>query len=173
RVAADRLALVGGETSALLLGFAIIAAIGLRRGLASERRRLLSRGSRRWQIGLALATEIGSMTLAGALIGITAGAVAVAAIAGTAGLPVGGVLHHTFLDSWTLAAFAGGWFAITLVLTLTTFAKDDETRRRRIGLADMAAVGAVATIAVGLSRGALRPESVTSGNTVLLLILPA
>ncbi|HKP17434.1 MAG TPA: hypothetical protein VJT84_03075, partial [Gaiellaceae bacterium] len=42
RVAADRLVLIGGETSALLLGFAIIAAIGLRRGLASERRRLLA-----------------------------------------------------------------------------------------------------------------------------------
>src|SRR4029077_15223790 len=48
-IAARRLILVGGETSALLLGFAIIAAIGLRRGLGSERRRLLARGARRWQ----------------------------------------------------------------------------------------------------------------------------
>ena len=49
RIASRRLVLVGGETSALLLGFAIIAAIGLRRGLGAERRRLLARGARRWQ----------------------------------------------------------------------------------------------------------------------------
>ena len=40
KIAVKRLALIGGETSALLLGFAAIAAIGLRRGISSERRRL-------------------------------------------------------------------------------------------------------------------------------------
>ena len=54
RIASRRLVLVGGETSALLLGFAIIAAIGLRRGLGAERRRLLARGARRWQAMLTL-----------------------------------------------------------------------------------------------------------------------
>ena len=73
RIAARRLILVGGETSALLLGFAIIAAIGLRRGLGAERRRLLARGARRWQAWLALAAEVGAMTLAGALLGIAVG----------------------------------------------------------------------------------------------------
>jgi hypothetical protein len=172
-IAAHRLVLVGGETSALLLGFAIIAAIGLRRGLANERRRLLARGARRWQAGSALGVEIGSMTVAGALAGIAAGSVVVAAIARAAGLPSGPILGHTLPVGWTIAALAGGWAGATLVLALTTFARDDETGQRRIRLADVAAAGAAATIAVGLSRGALDPGSVGSGNTVLLLILPA
>ncbi len=173
RVAAHRLVLVGGEVSALLLGFAIIAAVGLRRGLANERRRLLARGARRWQIGLGLAGEIGSMTLAGALLGTAVGAVVVTAIASAAGLPAGAILQHTLLAGWAVAALVGGWLAATLVLVLTTFTKDDETGRRRIRLVDVAALGAAATIGVGLSRGALDPATVTSGNTVLLLILPA
>jgi hypothetical protein len=173
RIAAHRLVLVGGETSALLLGFALIAAVGLRRGLASERRRLLARGARRWQIVLALGAEIGSMTLAGAAAGVAAGAAVVAVVADTAGLPVEATLGHTLLAGWTIAALAGGWLAASVVLALTTFTRDDETDRRRIRLADIAAVGAAATIAVGLSRGALDPGTVSSGNTVLLLVLPA
>jgi hypothetical protein len=172
-VAAHRLVLVGGATSALLLGFAIIAAIGLRGGLASERRRLLARGARRWQIWLVLAAEIGSTTLAGAVLGIAAGAGIVAAVAGAAELPAGAILRHTLLADWAPAALAGGWLATTLVLVLSTFARDGEEGRRRIRLVDVAAAGALVTVVVGLSRGALDPETVGSGSTVLLLILPA
>jgi FtsX-like permease family len=173
RVAARRLALVGGETSALLLGFAIIAAIGLRRGLASERRRLLARGARRWQAWLTLTAELGAMTLAGAFAGTAAGCGVVAAIASAAGQPAGPILAHALLASSTLAALLGGAAGVTLVLAATTFTRDDETARRRIQLLDVAALGAAVTIAVALSRGALNADSVSGGSTVLLLILPA
>jgi len=172
-VAARRLMLVGGTTSALLLGFAIIAAIGLRRGLGSERRRLLARGARRWQAGLSLAAEVGTMTLAGALLGIAAGCAIVAAIAGAAGQPVGAILSHSLLTSWTLAALIGGVVGVALVLAASTLTKDDQDGRRRIRLFDVAAVGAAVTVAVALSRGALHAGSVSGGDTVLLLILPA
>ncbi len=172
-IAARRLVLVGGETSALLLGFAIIAAIGLRRGLGSERRRLLARGARRWQASLALAAEIGAMTLAGALVGIAVGAAVVALIAGAAAEPIGAILSHGLLAGWTLGALAGGVLVVTLVLATTTLTRDDEQGRGRIHLFDVAAIGAAATIAVGLSRGALDPDSVSGGNTFLLLVLPA
>ncbi|HZO63219.1 MAG TPA: FtsX-like permease family protein [Gaiellaceae bacterium] len=173
-IAARRLILVGGETSALLLGFAIIAAIGLRRGLAGERRRLLARGARRWQAWLALAAEVGAMTLTGAVLGTAAGAGVVAGIAGAAGEPAGAILSHTLLTAWAIPALVAAVLAVTLVLTATTLTRDDEEgRRRRFGLIDVAALGAAATIAVGLSRGALDPDSVSGGNTVLLLILPA
>ena len=172
-IAARRLMLVGGETSALLLGFAIIAAIGLRRGLGAERRRLLARGARRWQAWLTLAAEVGAMTLAGALLGIAAGSAVVAAIAGAASQPAGAILAHTLLSAWTLAALVGGVIGVTLVLAATTLTGDDEENRRRIRLYDVAAVGAALTIGVGLSRGALDPGSVSGGSTVLLLILPA
>ena len=173
RVAARRLMLVGGETSALLLGFAVIAAIGLRRGLASERRRLLARGARRWQSWLTLGAEVGAMTLVGALAGIGGGAAVVAAIAAAAGQPAGAILAHSLLAPWTIAALLAGAVAVTLVLAATTFTRDEETGRRRVQLVDVAALGAAVAVAVGLSRGALDPEHVTSGNTVLLLVLPA
>jgi hypothetical protein len=173
RIAARRLALIGGETSALLLGFAAIAAIGLRRGVGSERRRLWSRGARRWQIGLALGGEIGSMTLIGALLGLAIGAAVVAAIAGSAGLAAGAILGHTLLAGSVVAALAVGWLVITLLVGLATAGEDREGGRRRVGLVDVAALGAAATIVVALSRGALDPQSVASGNTVLLLTLPA
>jgi hypothetical protein len=173
QVAARRLMLVGGETSALLLGFAVIAAIGLRRGLAAERRRLLARGARRWQAWLTLVAEVGAMTLLGALVGIGAGAAIVAVIAAAAGQPAGSILAHALLSPWTLGALIGGAAGVTLVLAATTFTRDDEVPRRRVQLVDVAALGAAVTVAVGLSRGALDPETVTNGNTVLLLILPA
>lgn len=173
RVAARRLMLVGGSTSALLLGFAVIAAIGLRRGLAAERRRLLARGARRWQAWTALAAEVGAMTLAGALLGVAAGAVVVAVIAGAAGQAAWGILAHSLLTTWALVALAGGVLGVTLVLAAVTLSRDDESGRRRVQLLDVAALGAAVAIAVGLSRGALDPGSVSGGSTVLLLILPA
>ena len=173
RITARRLALIGGETSALLLGFAAIAAIGLRRGVGSERRRLWARGARRWQIGFALGGEIGSMTLVGVLLGLAIGAAVAAAIADSAGLPAGAILGHTLLAGSVVAALAVGWLVITLLVGLATATEDRENGRRRVGLVDVAALGAAATIVVALSRGALDPESVASGNAVLLLSLPA
>jgi hypothetical protein len=171
-IAAQRLVLIGGETSALLLGFAIIAAIGLRRGLASERRRLFARGARRWQVALAAAAEIGTMTLAGALAGSVAGAAVVAAIADAAGFSARAVLEHTLLDGSTIAALASAWLGSTLVLALASLTREDPDGRR-VRLVDVAAIGAATTIAVSVGRGALDPESVSSGSRALLLVLPA
>lgn len=172
-IAARRLLLVGGSTSALLLGFAVIAAIGLRRGLASERRRLLARGARRWQAWLALTAEVGAMTVAGALLGIVCGGAVVAGIAGAAGQAAWSILAHSLLSTWTLLALAGAAVGVTLVLAAVTVTRDDEGPRRRVQLLDVAALGAALAIAVALSRGALDPGSVSGGSTVLLLILPA
>ncbi len=87
------------------------------------------------------------------------------------GQPGGAILGHALLSGTTLAALAGGFAAATAVLVATTLTRDEE-ERRRIGLLDVAALGAAATIAVALSRGALDPSSVASGNTALLLVLP-
>src|SRR6478735_12027831 len=137
RVAADRLVLVGGELSALLLGFALIAAIGLRRGLAAERRRLLTRGARRWQGALASTAEIAAVTLGGALLGLVAAAVVIVAVASAAGLPPGLILEHMLLAGRTLAAVGCGWAAITLLLTLVTYTREGEGTVRRVTVLDV------------------------------------
>src|SRR5438270_5672152 len=87
RVSAQRMVLIGGEVSALLLGFALVVAMGLRRGASNERRRLLQRGARKIQVELVLAAEVAAMTLLGGVLGVAAGLATVAAISGAAGLP--------------------------------------------------------------------------------------
>jgi hypothetical protein len=173
RIAGDRLVLVGGETSALLLGFAVIAAVGLRRGLASERRRLLARGARRWQVAVASSAEIAAMTLTGGGVGVAVGLAAVAALAAAAGLPVWPLVAHTLLAPTTLLALLGAWLATTVLLTLAAHAREEHGTARRVRVADVAALGAAATVAVGISRGALDPTTVSSGDAPLFLVLPA
>ena len=144
---------------ALLLGFAVIAAvIGLRRGLAAEQRRLvLARGARRWCRSCSLrVAELAGMTLTGAVFGIVVGVGVIAAIAGAAGQPVGGILTHALVTGRTIGLLAGGWLAVTALLVASTFARGDETdwAARPCGLSDVAALGALATVAVALSFAA-------------------
>jgi hypothetical protein len=172
RVAAQRLVLVGGETSAVLLFFVVVAALGLRRGLLAERRRLLARGARRWQVVLAVATELTALTTVGAVCGLAAGIGAVALLAHAAALPPGPLLAHTMLVPGTWVLLASAWAATNLVLALATFTKERESRLRRIGTVDVAALGALAVIGVAVSRGALDPTSVDSGTAWLLVAMP-
>jgi hypothetical protein len=170
RAAAQRMLLVGGEGSALLLGFALVAALGLRRGLANEARRLRQRGATRGQVWLAASAEIGITTAAGTLVGAAAGAAAVAAVADAAGLPAGAVLARTVGAGSGIAAAV--WLAATLAVAGAARA-GERPRGRRVGALDVAAAGAAAAAALGLSRGALDAETIASGGTrVLLLALP-
>jgi len=113
RIAAQRMVLIGGEVSTLLLGFALVCAIGLRRGLAAERRRLLERGARRPQLWLAVGAEVSAMSVAGGLVGVAAGAALVAIVAGRAGLPAGAVLGHSLGSGLGVALVLLAWLAGT------------------------------------------------------------
>ena len=164
RTTSARMVLIGGELSALLLGFALVAAMGLRRGLANEQRRLAQRGARRSQLALALAGEISAMTLAGLALGVAGGIVIVAVVAGILGLPAGGVLSET-LWSWTaLVATAGAWLAATVAILAVVSQPEDGVRRRRIGLLDVAAVGALVAVVLELARGGLDPGTLASNG---------
>ena len=173
RSSAQRLALVGGEASTLLLGFAIVVAVGMRRGLANERRRLRQRGASRSQTFLAAAGEIGALTLVGTLLGVVLGVVAVWVISRSAGLPVGGVLAHSLRSLTAAGLVLGAWLISTGVLITAATTRDSESPTRRLGLLDVAAVGALGAVVLGLARGGLDSTTVSSGGTrVLLLLLP-
>jgi hypothetical protein len=77
----ERMILIGGTAAALLLGFAMVAAIGLRRGIAAERHRLLRRGSSRTQVWIALFTEVGAITVAGWIVGVVVGGLVIGVLA--------------------------------------------------------------------------------------------
>jgi hypothetical protein len=172
QTAERRLLLVGGATSALLLGFAVLAAMGLRRGLMSERRRLFTRGARRWQVALMSLAEIAAVTTAGAVLGILCGVLVIAGIAAAADLPVAAAVSHAVLADTTLFALLVAWSATTLVLLLAALAPE-HVEGRRIRLVDVAACGAAAVAVVAIARGALDPDSDSSGDALLLLALPS
>lgn len=173
RVSAQRMLLVGGEGAALLLGFALVAAMGLRRGLANEGRRLLQRGARRSQVWLSAMAEITATTLAGSVVGAAGGVAAVAAIAGAAGLPRGAVLSHSVTTGAGVAVVVAAWLVATLAVLAGARAREAETRTRRVRLLDVAALGAAAAVVLGLARGGLDAEALSSGGSrTLLLALP-
>src|SRR5437588_707284 len=163
--------LIGGEVSTLLLGFALVCAIGLRRGLAAERRRLLERGARRPQLWLAVGAEVSAMSVLGALVGVAAGAGIVAVVAARAGLPDAAVLGHSLGSPLGVALVLVAWLAGTAAVLAAARAR--ETTRSGLRLLDVAALGAVVTVGVGLARGGLNADTLAAGgDATLLLLLP-
>jgi hypothetical protein len=150
KTAERRLLLVGGGMSALLLGFAVIAAVGLRRGLASERRRLSTRGARRWQIALFASAEVAVITCAAALLGLAAGTGVAAGIAARAQLPIGAAVVHTIATKTALLVLIAAWAGTTVLIVLTTRSPGTEDDRR-LRLVDIAAVCPKRQMALGSS----------------------
>jgi hypothetical protein len=147
--------------------------MGLRRGLANEGRRLLQRGARRSQVWLAAGGEITAVTLAGVVAGAVGGAIVVALVARAAGLPAALVLEHSAVTLTGLGVVAAVAVVATATVLVGARARDEETPSRRIRLLDVAAVGAAAAAALGLARGGLDPQDLTSGSSrTLLLALP-
>jgi hypothetical protein len=171
RITAQRMVLIGGEVSTLLLGFALVCAIGLRRGLAAERRRLLERGARRPQLWIAVGTEVSAMSLAGGLVGVATGAALVAVVAGRAGLPAGAVLGHSLGSGLGVALVLLAWLAGTAAVLVA--GRTGTGARNGLRLLDVAALGAAVAVGVGLARGGLDANTLaTGGDATLLLLLP-
>jgi len=169
----ERMILVGGSAAALLLGFAMVAAIGLRRGLAAERRRLLRRGATRAQVWIALFAEVGAITAAGWLVGIVVGALAIAGLAAGLDVPAGGALDHSLLELRALGVLLLAWALAATVVVAVVAKEGDQARGRRIRLLDVAALGAALAVAVGLARGSLGAEAGDArGDRAFLVVLP-
>ena len=174
RVAARRLFLLGGEAVALLLAFAVLAGARLRPDMEASRQRLVSSGARRWQIWLKTVSEAAAPAVAGSLVGWVAGAAAAALVADRSGEPVGGVLAHSVLSGGGIAAGLLLAVAATVVLALTLTVRPISLGGLSLTPLDVAALGAVVTVAVALARGAADAGALLAGNGtgVVLLLLP-
>jgi hypothetical protein len=169
----ERMALIGGSVAVALFGFALVAAAGLRRGIGGERRRLAQRGATGGQIFVATLTEVGVIAVLGWLLGIFAGTVAIGSIAAAKGLPAGATVRHAVLTSNAALVLVCGFVLALIVLLAVVSGEESEGRRSRVRLLDVAMLGAVLAVIVGISRGELDPESGSSGDTTFLLLLPA
>ena len=174
-VSGRRLLLLGGEAVALLLAFAVLAAARLRPDVDASRRRLLSSGTRRWQVGLLVVAESAAMALCGALVGWLAGSAVAAVVAGRTGEPVASLLRHSVLSGRGIALALLLAAAATLVLAAALTVRPVAVRGLAVSPLDVAAIAAVVVVAVALARGAADTGDLlaSNGTGIVLLLLPS
>jgi hypothetical protein len=173
RISAQRLLLLGGTTGALLLAFVVLAASAHIRDLEAARRRLRWLGGRGWQLGVLEATEALAVAFVGALVGWTLAHGLAAIAAAELGAPVLDTLQHSTLSlagvGIALALAFGAWCVLLVARSLPSFTVGVVT----VTLADMAALGALGAIVVGVARGAADPSTLREGGTGgFLMLLP-
>src|SRR5436190_1234168 len=161
RVAARRLLLLGGEAVALLLAFAVLAGVRLRPDVEANRRRLVSSGTRRWQIGLEVIAESAAMAAVGGIVGWLAGTAVASAVGDRAGEPVGALLTNSALSARGLGV------ALLLV------AASSLALARRSGYAAVAAAFLVVAIGLALFAETYRGTLVRGERDQAAFAVPA
>jgi FtsX-like permease family len=174
-VAGRRLLLIGGQAAALLLAFAVLAAVGLRRDAEAEWRRLTWYGARGWQLALLSVAETVVVSMIGAAIGGAIGAAVGAVVADRAGVPPGAVLAHSVVSVGGIALAVGLGVGAALVVLLSLRMASARLGAVALTPVDVAAIGAVVAVAVALARGAAGADTLAQerGTGVVLLVLPA
>ena len=174
QIAGRRLLLVGGQVAALLLAFAVLAAVGMRRDVEAAGQRLTWYGGRRWQVFLVTAAETAAVALAGAALGWTLGTAATALLADRAEAPPGAVVGHSALAASGFAAAVGLALAAALVLIVVLSVRAVSLGGHSFTALDAAALGALLAIGLAFARGDADARSLAAGGGTgtLLLLLP-
>jgi hypothetical protein len=174
QVAGRRLLLVGGQVAALLLAFAVLAAVGMRRDVEAAAQRLTWFGGRRWQVHLVTVAETSAVAFLGAVVGWALGSAATALLADEAGSPPGAVLGHSALAGSGLAAAVGLALAGALVLIVVLSVPGVSLGGRTVTPLDAAALGALLAVVLAFTRGDADARALGQGGGTgtLLLLLP-
>lgn len=175
RVSARRLLLIGGESAALLLAFAVLAASGLRRDAEAEWRRLTWYGGRRWQLALVSSGEVLAVAIVGAAIGWAVGAGVGAIVAGRGNVDAGAILAHSVISGRGFVLAAAIALAASAAVLLSFRAGAARLGALTVTPVDAAAAGAAVAVAVALARGAADTGALAQerGTGAILLVLPA
>jgi len=171
-VAGRRLLLVGGEAAALLLAFALLAARGRSRDLASAHTRLTWYGARRWQLILLSSVESAIVAIAGVGGGWMLGSVAGAVAARLAGAPAEPVLRQSVASPTGLLIAVAVVLVVTVLLALAVTLRPRESAR--LGVPEIAGAAALLVIAVSLVSGVVDEARLAEADSpaLLLLLLP-
>jgi hypothetical protein len=169
RVSTRRFGLLGGFAAVLLLGFAVVAGIGLRRETAVLVTLLRRRGATPEQVGGVVVLEAVLGALAGAALGvIVGGAVAAAERHGTDLSPLAAAGHA--LDS--------AWPSATLLLVASTAVLvgvllwPDAQARAVWRLLDLVALACLGAAALAGARGSASSSTLASGGDPIVVALP-
>jgi hypothetical protein len=174
RVAGRRLLLLGGQAVALLLAFAVLAGVRMRRDSETAFRRLTWLGARRWQLGLLALAEAALLAVPGGLVGWTAGTAVAAAVAGAAGSPAAEVVRNSVASRSGLGLAALLAAAATVLLTVAVAVRPLRVRGLGVSPLDVLAAAALA-VAIVAAAGGMDADSLARerGTGAFLLLLPA
>jgi len=161
-----RFGLLGGVAAALLLGFTVVAAAGLRREAALLAGIMRRHGSRTGQVVLVLALAAAAVAVVAAVLGSAGGAVLAGALSGGSGLPAGGVAGRALgASAWTVAVLAT--LAGAVVVGVLSWA--DGRARAVWQLLDVVALACLGAAALAVDRG---DTSLAGGSDPLVSVLP-
>jgi hypothetical protein len=169
RRSARRFALLGGSADALLLGFAAIGAIGLRRDHTAVADLLRRRGAPRRGVALLAAVESAVPVLAGAAVGMLTGVLASGARGTAAGLPYWFSAGSAARGAALTVVFAAvtAWLLVTLVRSWPS-----ATGRAAWRVLDAVVVAGLAVVALAVSRGTVTATDLADRTDPLLPVLP-
>jgi hypothetical protein len=175
RVGGRRLLLLGGQAAALLLAFALLAAARLRSDAEAARLRLTWLGASQAQAILLEAAEVGGTAIVGVAAGWLGGAGIAALVAGAAGSPAAGIVHHSLLSLEGILLAALLAVVATAILVAALVVPPLRVGGRSLTPLDGAALAAVAIVVVAVARGAADEASLRRGGGTgfVLFLLPA
>jgi hypothetical protein len=161
-----RFQLLGGLAAALLLGFAVVAACGLRRETGLLVSTLRRRGAVAGQIATVVAAQAALTVFAGTLVGGLLGAVAVALVVEGDGLSVGATVGHALSDSRPAVAVLAAAAAIVVTAVLLW----PDTRARALWrMLDLVALFSLGAAVLAAERGT---SDLSNGSDPLVITLP-
>ena len=168
-LSARRFGLLGGTAAALLLGFAVVAAVGLRREHAVLAAVLRRRGARLLRITRLTALEAVVACLGGALLGCVIGAAVTVGLAHGAKLPAGRTVWHA-LGS---AGPAVGVLAVAAVaVTVAVLLWPDRDRSAVWHTVELAGAACLGAALLAASRGSASASSLAASSDPLVVALP-
>lgn len=174
RVGARRLLLIGGEVAALVLAFALLAAGTTSREREAASQRLTWFGARGWQRLAVFGVEAVAAALVGTAVGWLAGAAIASLLARASGAPAWPTLTHSALAPSGILTVVAVAAASAAFLLGTWRAGRGSLGGSRLTMLDVAALGALVAIVVGLVRGDANAQALAAerGTGVFLLLLP-
>jgi len=168
-LSARRFGLLGGTAAVLLLGFAVVAAVSLRREQALLVTVLRRRGSRIAGVVRVATLEALAAGLAGALLGAVLGAAVTAGLAQDAGLA-------SWPTIWSALGSAGLATALLVaaatVVTVAVLLWPDRDRRAVWRTVELLGVGCLGAVLLAASRGSASASSLAADNDPLIVALP-
>jgi hypothetical protein len=170
-VSAGRFVVLGGATSVLLLGTAVVGGAALRRDHEAFLGALRRRGVSRRRLAALVGGEVGLAVVAGTLLGLVPATAVAAVLARIDGLPVAPTAWQSLLGGLASVTVLAVAAAVLLAITLTLPAGPAGAAPAGIWRAtDAVALGCLVVAGLLAARGGVTTGSAGSGDPLLVML---